>query len=92
MLRVVAFLVLALFLPLVFAILWVVGCIRPGTLGLLLDAVSVLLLTAYPHEPRMRNLEPTRVQFTGIILWWARVLFVVGIALMTWQNESCISN
>lgn len=82
-------LVLVLFSPMVLLMLWWVGTIRLGTFGLLLDAISVLLLTTYPHEPRMRKLEPIRVKFTRIMLWWARFLFIVGIVLMAWQNEGC---
>ena len=83
----IAFFLALVFSPMVLMMLWWVGTIRLGTFGLLLDAISVLLLTTYPHEPRMRKLEPTRVKFTGIILWGARFLFIVGIVLMMWQNE-----
>ncbi len=87
--KVALLLVLVLFSPAVLLILWCVGTIRLGTFGLWLDAISVLLLTTYPHEPRMRKLEPIRVVFTTVILWWARFLFIVGIVLMMWQNENC---
>ena len=82
-------LAMVLVLPMVFMILWWVGTIRLGTFGLLLDANSVLLLTSYPYEPRMRKLEPIRVKFTKVIFGWARFLFIVGIVLMLWQNEGC---
>ena len=82
-------LAMVLFLPMVFMILWCVGTIRLGTFGLLLDAISVLLLTTYSYEPRMRKLEPIRVKFTKVIFGWARFLFIVGIVLMLWQNEGC---
>lgn len=87
--KVASWLVLVLFSPMVLLMLWWIGTIRLGTFGLLLDGVSVLLLTLYPYEPRMRKLEPTRVKFTRIMLWWARFLFIVGIGLMAWQNEGC---
>lgn len=82
------FLSMVLFLPIGFLFLWLAGTIRLGTFGLLLDGVSVLLLTYYPHDSRMRKLEPERTRFTRVILWWARALFIVGIALMAMQNEN----
>ncbi len=81
------FLALVLFSPMVLLILWWIGTIRLGTFGLLLDGISVLLLTSYPYEPRMRRLEPDVVTFTRVIFWWARFLFIVGIVLMMVQNE-----
>ena len=82
-------LTIGLFLPMEFVILWRAGTIRLGTFGLLLDAVSVLLVTIYRYEPRMRRLEPDRVRFTRVIFWWAGFLFIVGIVLMLLQNEGC---
>ena len=87
--KIASLLAMVLFLPMALLILWCVGTIRLGTFGLLLDAVSVLLLTSYPYEPRMRKLEPIRVMFTTVMFWWARFLFIVGIVLMMLQNEGC---